>query len=1091
MRTLSAELLAAQRAVANTPHLEVELTSRDIATSLTYKTDDATNRILRIRTAEGFFGGSLFEIAAPNGDIVPIAAQIILRNSDNEFTSKDLRGFKTEIKWGFESYWNGSSTVSIAGTKTSQGEPYWVFSQKDHSLEGELITELQCISAWYYLALENIMGPGFGDTYVASGHTIRGLLFDVLTDHAIKVFTFDSSGSSFTDITSAVEDERTTSSIPVDTSDILYIGAADTDITEFDRITIYGTTDGVYAGTSVWEYWNGAAWTTLTVTDETSKLTDFDVGVADSVPKVAHFDLPADMAAVAINGSTLRWLRLRFTGAETTKPVINRIGVHRFWGLSNTAIDAIENDTDVKPDFEVSFDTSRLEILRILLDQTKSKFIMQENFFKMEVFDESPSSTDYDYSIAGTHTVFADARERVALIPNEVIVTNIQNKGPADFTQITNNSIDTAEQARWGPIIEIENVVDVSTPTLAAIRALTRIERYQAQRYQGEFSAPINIGLEPWDWVGVTDSRLSITTTGRVGRVLREYNQASSIYRDVVTLGTPKWTASLSLNRALNQYKGLPPEVFAGTSPDLPVSGELTPFFQAIKSGFPSIQPSTVDPSRGFDIDAGPFDLGIPYAGDGYAPRKYNRNPEAQGFRAKEFTVDVLSLRDFEKNDTPNALVYLDSGNSALVLGDRSFFRLHLKTTLVAHGMTSLAPTNVWAYMEEVTAAQGGAHFTGLTERTTALGMSLSAFAADGITVITKTAFPYMSFRAAKKSGTSIGDIDAGEIAFGFNNNGVYYNYILDDGSFLFLETGAGNNYVGLKAPAVVTADVIYSLPPADGSSGDVLRTDGSGVLTWVTVAAGSGAWTRSAPDVFLANSSDSVGLGIATPDTNLHVWNGSAGTVAAPSLAVVTIEDDTEAWISFLAADHSGIYFGDEADNNIGQIYYQHSDNSLHILTDTAEAIVIDNSQNVGIRTAVPLADLHVTGHVIFQRNGSVDFDITGSTTGDTEIHLGDTDEAEELTLGYSNSAEVGYLYHRTTQLLAFESDQVRWFEPCNFSSNETYGFRESTSDPTLASLLNAEFRIGRVGTGNNDGRLWIESAGHVYTFHSDNEYT
>ncbi|KKM59949.1 hypothetical protein LCGC14_1546820, partial [marine sediment metagenome] len=395
LRTLSAELLAAQRAVSAAPHLEIELNSRNMATSLTYASDSSPNRILRVRQAEAFFGGSLFEIAAPNGDVVPIAAQIFLRNHDNEFTAKDLRGYKTEIKWGFSSYWNGSATVNIAGTKTSQGEPYWVFAQKDHSLEGEMITELQCISAWHYLALEKIMGTGLGDTYKATGKTIRGILLDIVTRDADKVFSFDDSAGTYVDITAAVQDESSTSTLTFDTNDILYIGVGNTDIEEIDRVTIYGTQNALYAGTPVWEYWSGVAWVSLTVIDNTSLLTDMDVGIADFVPKVVSFDLPTDMAATAINGSTLRWVRLKAAGAQSTAPIINRIGVHRFWGLENTQIDAIENDTDIKPDFEVPFDTSRLDLLRILLDQTKSKFIMQENFFKMQLFDTTPAGTDY------------------------------------------------------------------------------------------------------------------------------------------------------------------------------------------------------------------------------------------------------------------------------------------------------------------------------------------------------------------------------------------------------------------------------------------------------------------------------------------------------------------------------------------------------------------------------------------------------------------------------------------------------------------------------------------------------------------------
>jgi hypothetical protein len=49
------------------------------------------------------------------------------------------------------------------------------------------------------------------------------------------------------------------------------------------------------------------------------------------------------------------------------------------------------------------------------------------------------------------------------------------------------------------------------------------------------------------------------------------------------------------------------------------------------------------------------------------------------------------------------------------------------------------------------------------------------------------------------------------------------------------------SNYIALQAPTSVSANVTFSLPAADGSSGDVLQTDGSGNLSFTpSVPAGS-----------------------------------------------------------------------------------------------------------------------------------------------------------------------------------------------------------------------------------------------------------
>lgn len=50
-----------------------------------------------------------------------------------------------------------------------------------------------------------------------------------------------------------------------------------------------------------------------------------------------------------------------------------------------------------------------------------------------------------------------------------------------------------------------------------------------------------------------------------------------------------------------------------------------------------------------------------------------------------------------------------------------------------------------------------------------------------------------------------------------------------------------GTNYVGFKAPDSLGTNTIWILPVGDGTSGQVLTTDGSGNLMWSTPATGGG----------------------------------------------------------------------------------------------------------------------------------------------------------------------------------------------------------------------------------------------------------
>lgn len=54
-----------------------------------------------------------------------------------------------------------------------------------------------------------------------------------------------------------------------------------------------------------------------------------------------------------------------------------------------------------------------------------------------------------------------------------------------------------------------------------------------------------------------------------------------------------------------------------------------------------------------------------------------------------------------------------------------------------------------------------------------------------------------------------------------------------------FQETGGGTNTITLQAPATVLTSFTLTLPGDDGTSGQFLQTNGSGILSWQTVAGG------------------------------------------------------------------------------------------------------------------------------------------------------------------------------------------------------------------------------------------------------------
>jgi hypothetical protein len=106
------------------------------------------------------------------------------------------------------------------------------------------------------------------------------------------------------------------------------------------------------------------------------------------------------------------------------------------------------------------------------------------------------------------------------------------------------------------------------------------------------------------------------------------------------------------------------------------------------------------------------------------------------------------------------------------------------------------------------------------------------------------------------------------------------------------------------------------------------------------------------------------VGINTNAPDGILHVMDNGAGAVSAVSNSILTLENSGDSNLQFLTAsgNSSAIVFGDAADNDIGKIEYEHSDNSLRVTTNTSEAVRVTSGGDVGIGTITPTGSHAVT---------------------------------------------------------------------------------------------------------------------------------
>lgn len=155
------------------------------------------------------------------------------------------------------------------------------------------------------------------------------------------------------------------------------------------------------------------------------------------------------------------------------------------------------------------------------------------------------------------------------------------------------------------------------------------------------------------------------------------------------------------------------------------------------------------------------------------------------------------------------------------------------------------------------------------------------------------------------------------------------------------------------------------------------------------------------------------VGIGTKTPAKTLHVFKGSAGTIAATANASVVIENSTSSYIHMFTPDanESGILFG-APDMSIRTAIISPASSQLHFRAGgNITRMTLASNGNLGIGTQTPHATLTINGHIaleetaisppaqdgygylyvktddkLYYRSGpGTEFDLTASTSGVT----------------------------------------------------------------------------------------------------------
>jgi len=184
----------------------------------------------------------------------------------------------------------------------------------------------------------------------------------------------------------------------------------------------------------------------------------------------------------------------------------------------------------------------------------------------------------------------------------------------------------------------------------------------------------------------------------------------------------------------------------------------------------------------------------------------------------------------------------------------------------------------------------------------------------------------------------------AGNVGIGTNTPGS-----LLDVKGVFRLSGSTSGYVGFTT-LNNAGSTTYTLPSSDGTVGQVLSTNGSGVLTW----ANAGYWILNGTSIYY--NTGNVGIGINNPTQLLHVDGGST---LKNILLKTTVSGTANSGYLYENGNGSMKYGGFSTTLGIGTT----SAVGFNLFYNSTQVMTIDAGK-VGINQNAPFATLDVIAH-------------------------------------------------------------------------------------------------------------------------------
>jgi len=367
-----------------------------------------------------------------------------------------------------------------------------------------------------------------------------------------------------------------------------------------------------------------------------------------------------------------------------------------------------------------------------------------------------------------------------------------------------------------------------------------------------------------------------------------------------------------------------------------------------------------------------------------------------------------------------------------------------------------------------------------------------------GITISSETnttSGAYSSTIATNIASTSLNVSGTGQLAINLNKSALS-TATLNASDFMILFDADAS-----EAPKrFIAQDIFDSLGgiTIDGTTANGLLTyggtnniDTESALTFDgSTLALTGDLNVGSGDFFVDDSTGRTGIGTASPEGKLHIYQSDAGVAPHGDGDDLVLESNADTGISILSGEADGetgaIIFGSQNDSFGAALQYNYYENRLKLYTansghslifatdNNTTAMTIDSSQRVGIGTTSPSEKLDVVGSA--EINGL----LYVSDSNDIPVRLSSTDAGFAISMADSNSASA--THNRigvTTNDMTFHTNNA---EAMRIDSSQRVGIGTTSPAHKLDVLSGSarfystgatELYIGGAGAGHHQGAI------------------